>query len=126
MELMRMLGYILVVDDEPEITRLLEVTLNNIDLRTVAVNDGAEAVAEIEKETPRVILLDLMMPRVSGFKLLEYLHSNPRTADIPVIVISAYTNLPEARDLRAHKIMPKGKFGTQEIRDAVRLALGMT
>jgi len=118
-------GYVLVVDDEPEITKLLEVTLNNINLRTVAVHDGDEALAQIEIDVPSLILLDLMMPRVNGFKVLEYLHAQPSTQTVPVIIISAYTSVPEARDLRARQVMPKGKFGTLEIREAVRSALGM-
>jgi len=119
------MSYVLIVDDEPEITHLLEVTLNNINLRTVAVHDGDDALAEIEHDLPSLILLDLMMPRVSGFKVLERLHQDARTKNIPVIVISAYASPQEATDLRARQVMPKGKFGTLEIREAVRAALGM-
>ena len=121
-----MSDYVLVVDDEPEITRLIEVTLNKINLKTVAVHDGDEALTQIDLDAPKLILLDLMMPRVSGFKVLERLYENPATRGIPVIVISAYTTVPEARHLEARQVMPKGKFGTAEIREAVRAALGIT
>lgn len=116
--------YILIVDDEPEITRLFETALKPLGFDIVAVYDGDEALAQIEMEKPALILLDLMMPRLPGAALLAELRSRPDTQHIPVVIISAYAHDHDAPDLSgATKIMTKGSFGTPEIREVVTAML---
>ena len=121
------MGYTLIVDDEPEIARLIAITLSGIQIPTRIAYDGEEAMAFINQELPDLILLDLMMPRMSGFQLFAYLKNTPETSHIPIIVVSAYTDRDDHAGLRgAARIMSKGSFGAADIREAVISVLGLT
>ena len=76
---------ILAVDDEKPITELLRVSLQRAGYECVCAHDGIEAANLIEKETFDLILLDIMMPGIDGFELMEYI----RTTNIPVIFLTA-------------------------------------
>jgi CheY-like chemotaxis protein len=119
-----MSGYILVVDDEPEIIELFELTLRTLKYRIVSVSDGDEAIEQIGKEKPSLILLDLMMPRMSGFHVLAQLKNDPETASIPVVVVSAYLKEQDAADLPGViRVLAKGSFGAPELRQVVASCL---
>ncbi|GAA5527007.1 response regulator [Herpetosiphon gulosus] len=95
-------GFILVVDDDYDMAELLCATLQEHGYVTQASYDGAAALDLIQKGNyPQLILLDLMMPVVDGFQLLEKLRANPETRNIPVIIVTArdLTN-EEIRQLR--------------------------
>lgn len=120
------MGYTLIVDDEPELARLIAITLSGIKISTRVAYDGIEAMHFIGQEPPDLILLDLMMPRMSGFQLFTYLKNTPETAHIPVIIISAYTDRNDKAGLGdAACVMSKGSFGAADIREAVTLVLGL-
>jgi two-component system phosphate regulon response regulator PhoB len=80
---------ILVVDDEPDTVDLLHVTLAAQGWRVLSAYDGPQALALLERERPGLILLDLMLPGLSGFEVLEALGRDDETARIPVVVLSA-------------------------------------
>jgi putative two-component system response regulator len=121
------MGYTLVVDDEPEIAQLIALTLSGIHIPTRIAYDGKEAMDFIQQELPDLILLDLMMPRMTGFQLFAHLKSVSMTANIPVIVVSAYTDRGDHAGLAgAARIMPKGSFGAADIREAVTSVLGLS
>jgi CheY-like chemotaxis protein len=116
--------YILAVDDEPEIIELFEVTLRTLGVRIISATDGDEALAQVHKERPALILLDMMMPRLSGFHVLAQLNSDPDTASIPVVVISAYAKEQDAEQLPGViRVLPKGSFGATELREIVSMTL---
>jgi CheY-like chemotaxis protein len=116
--------YILAVDDEPDIIQLFEVTLRPLGVRIVSARDGDEALTQVEKERPALILLDLMTPRLSGFHVLSQLNSNPETASIPVVVISAYAKEQDQAQLPGViRVLSKGSFGALELREIVTSAL---
>lgn len=116
--------YILAVDDEPEIIQLFEVTLRPLGFRIVSASDGDEALAQVAQERPALILLDLMMPRLSGFHVLSSLNSDPQTATIPVVVISAYAREQDAEMMPGViRVLPKGSFGAPELREIVSATL---
>lgn len=95
-------GFILVVDDDYDMAELLCATLQEHGYLTQASYDGAAALDLIQQGNyPQLILLDLMMPVVDGFQLLERLRANPETRNIPVIIVTArdLTN-DEIRQLR--------------------------
>lgn len=79
---------ILVVDDEDLIRRLLVMLLEDLRYETVAVKDGAAAMAIAEREQIDLILSDIQMPGCDGFELLKRLKANETTREIPVIVVS--------------------------------------
>jgi len=84
-------GTILIVDDEPEALRLFRRMLasSGRGYRVLRAGDGQEAMNILRRERPDVILLDLIMPNMDGFQLLEAKSQDPALRDIPVVVISA-------------------------------------
>ena len=80
---------ILVVDDNRENLELLEAYLEDIDCKTAAAYDGPEALEIIKKDKPDLILLDIMMPKMSGFEVCRRVKNDPATAHIPVIMVTA-------------------------------------
>jgi phosphoserine phosphatase RsbU/P len=84
---------ILIVDDEPFNVDYLEQELDELEYDTVSACNGREALEKVQSESPDLILLDIMMPVMDGFEVLSHLKSNPGTRDLPVIVISANTDL---------------------------------
>jgi two-component system cell cycle response regulator DivK len=86
-------GYkILVVDDSTTNVVLLEAILDEKGYHIETALNAREAYAIIEKETPDLILLDLLMPKISGFDFLEEIRKNQKTLNTPVIVVSALTD----------------------------------
>jgi len=80
---------ILVVDDNQQNLELLQAYLEDIDCRTVAARDGLEALDVVANDPPDLILLDIMMPKMSGFEVCRRLKNDPKNADIPVIMVTA-------------------------------------
>ncbi len=81
---------VLVVEDTPQHRELIEVYLEDLpEVRTIAAGNGIEALEMVEQHKPDLILLDIMMPKMSGFEVCRHLKSNPETRDILVIMITA-------------------------------------
>jgi len=80
---------ILVVDDNIPNLELLQAYLEDIDCEIVPAYDGLEALKIIAKQPPDLILLDVMMPKMSGFEVCKRIKNDPRTTDIPVIMVTA-------------------------------------
>jgi two-component system alkaline phosphatase synthesis response regulator PhoP/two-component system response regulator VicR len=80
---------ILAVDDEKHIVRLVQVNLERQGYEVVTANDGKEALKKVEEERPDLLVLDVMMPYMDGFEVLQNLRRNPETRDIPVIMLTA-------------------------------------
>jgi CheY-like chemotaxis protein len=81
--------FVLVVDDDEAARVVLSELLLDAGLDVVVASDGAEALDRLrELHTPRVVLLDLMMPRVGGWRVLAAMRENPRLAQIPVVVVT--------------------------------------
>ncbi len=80
---------ILAVDDEKHIVRLVQVNLERAGYQVVTANDGKEALQKIADENPDLVVLDVMMPYMDGFEVLQNLRRNPSTRDIPVIMLTA-------------------------------------
>jgi len=81
-------GYVLVVDDDALNRRLLTATLAREGFRTTSATDGAEALTAIREEPPDVILLDIEMPGIDGFEVLERIKGDEAVRHLPVIMIS--------------------------------------
>jgi CheY-like chemotaxis protein len=80
---------ILVVDDNRENLELLEAYLEDLDCRTIPATDGPEALEIVKSDKPDLILLDIMMPKMSGFEVCRKVKGDPDTADIPIIMVTA-------------------------------------
>jgi class 3 adenylate cyclase len=84
---------ILIVDDEPFNVDYLEQELSDLHYQTVTAINGREALEKVKVESPDLVLLDVMMPLMDGFAVLGEMKADPRLRDIPVIIISAMTDL---------------------------------
>jgi len=84
------MGYLLVVDDDASHRTLISDVLDEMGYRTREAANGREALDLLESEMPMAVLLDLRMPVMSGWGLLEALKKLPRARNLPIIIISAY------------------------------------
>jgi two-component system, OmpR family, response regulator MtrA len=82
---------ILVVDDSEDIALISARMLTQRGYAVITASDGQEALAMVARQRPSCILLDVMMPRMSGLEVLKALKADPGTADIPVIMVTAKT-----------------------------------
>jgi serine phosphatase RsbU (regulator of sigma subunit) len=85
---------ILIVDDEPLNIDYLEQELEDSDYELLSATNGQEALERIRESLPDLVLLDIMMPVMDGFAVLEQVKADPATRDIPIIIISANNDLP--------------------------------
>ena len=80
---------ILVVDDEANITRLVKISLESDNIEVIESSGGQEAIMLAVKKKPDLIILDLMMPRHSGYDILKMLKKHELTKIIPVLILTA-------------------------------------
>jgi CheY-like chemotaxis protein len=91
-------GYLLIVEDEPDIRKLLDTTLTFKGYRVITANNGKEALEVVQKEHPTIVIADIMMPELDGFGLVHRLRINPETREVPVVFITATYVAPEDRE----------------------------
>nr|WP_314526750.1 EAL domain-containing response regulator [uncultured Pseudomonas sp.] len=87
---------LLIVDDEPQVRKLLETLLHHEGYQTVSASSGEEALQVVAQQAPDLILLDIMMPGMDGYEVASQLKSDDVTAGIPIIMLSALSD-PGAR-----------------------------
>lgn len=80
---------ILAVDDEKHIVRLVQINLQKEGYEVVTASTGREALQQIERENPDLVIMDVMMPEMGGFEALQILKADEKTAQIPVIMLTA-------------------------------------
>ena len=81
---------VLVVDDNAQNLELLEVYMEDVpEVRVITARNGLEALAKVEEENPDLILLDIMMPKMSGFEVCKRIKSDPKTSDILIVMVTA-------------------------------------
>jgi len=83
------LPVILIVDDNVPNLELIQAYLEDIECQIVQAHDGVEALNMVSRHKPDLILLDVMMPKMSGFEVCRRLKSNAPTSDIPIIMVTA-------------------------------------
>jgi len=116
---------ILIIDDEPQIVRALELLMQREGFEVRSANDGVEALGAIEEGAPDLILLDLMMPRMDGFELCQKIRSNPVWKSMIIVILTA-----KGRDIEREKGMALGAdyyvtkpFSTREVVQLIKSAL---
>ena len=83
------LGSVLVVEDDPEVRQLLDIVMKDVlNLPTTLAVNGREALQQVERARPALVLMDLLMPEMSGLRAARALKSNPATRHIPIIGLS--------------------------------------
>lgn len=81
---------VLLVDDNPQNLELLEAYMEEVqEVRVVTATNGLEAMTKVAEEKPSLILLDIMMPKMSGFEVCQRIKSDPKTRDIIIIMVTA-------------------------------------
>ena len=80
---------VLVVDDNQQNLELLQAYLEDLDCISIPAHDGIEALNLVAEKAPDLILLDIMMPKMSGFEVCKRVKSDPKTGDIPIIMVTA-------------------------------------
>jgi len=119
-------GYVLVVDDNPDDRKLLHRILENAGYRVQSADGGVTAIEKISEKPPFLVVLDLMMPDVDGFAVLEMLKGNKATRSIPVVVVTAKElSLVDQERLnqRVQALLQKGLFDQQQLLVDVSTAL---
>ena len=86
---------ILLVDDNLQNLELMQAYLDDLPSRVVTAVDGVEAMKMVEAEQPDLVLLDVMMPRMSGFEVCQKIKSNPDTRDLIIVMVTALNEVPD-------------------------------
>ena len=119
-------GTVLVADDDPTVRRLVAETLgrDEVDVREAA--DGEETLAALAAELPDALVLDLTMPKLDGFQVLERLQETPELRLLPVIILTARRLSPQERAQlkeRTVSLLEKSQYSSQELRALVARVL---
>jgi len=116
-----------IVDDTPDARRLIRRILQSQGSYTLyEASNGREAIELARQQLPDLIILDLMMPEVDGFSVLDSLKTDPSTDSIPVIVVTAKELTSDEKTRlqgRIHSLMEKGTFMSDELLDEVTALL---
>jgi two-component system OmpR family response regulator len=116
---------ILIVEDHPLIAELVETRLRIEGMQPVKCPGGREAIALVEKESFDAVILDIMMPDVDGYQVLQHIRATPSTAHLPVIFLTAKatpTDIEKGLALGANHYITKPFSGVDLVRK-VRLCL---
>jgi len=108
---------ILIVDDEPNIVMSLEYIFKKENYNVFIARDGSEAIGIVESELPDILLLDIMMPNVDGYQVLNHIKSRESLSDIKVIFLSAKNKISDIElglQLGADKYISK-PFSTKKL-----------
>ncbi|MDH3260729.1 MAG: response regulator [Acidimicrobiia bacterium] len=114
-------GKILLIEDEPSNSRLMEITLRPLGYETLVRTDGSSGLDAAHDESIELIVLDIALPELDGWQVLDRLRSDPHTMAIPVLVLTAHVgdeNLMKAADAGADVFMTK-PFQPNDLRQVV-------
>jgi CheY-like chemotaxis protein len=115
--------YILVVDDDQDFREALSEVLTEAGYPVQRAENGEVALQRVAEEAPGIVLLDLKMPVLDGWGVMERMRSDSRSSAIPILILSAYGFEWEAELLGAQGYIPKS-VGMDEILERVRKAAG--
>jgi CheY-like chemotaxis protein len=122
-------GTLLAIDDDPLAVDLVKAVLQPAGWAVLVATDGEAGVALARSHRPAAVLLDLLMPGLDGFAVVEALRTDPVTAAIPVVVLTAKTLTPADKERlrgRISYVAHKGDFDPARLVDLVRRATGAT
>ena len=118
---------IMVVEDDQSLREIYSIRLTAEGYEVVSAGDGEEALAVAVKERPDLVLSDVMMPKISGFDMLDILRSTPETKDIKVIMMTALSSEDQRKrgeSLGADKYLVKSQVGIEDVIAAVHEVMG--
>jgi DNA-binding response OmpR family regulator len=109
---------VLLVEDDPRVRQLYELVLTMEEYDVVVAVNGEEGLAKAEEESPDLIFLDLRIPKISGLDLLSMLRNNPKTKDIPVVILSNYDDeatISKGLELGAREYIIKSRITPKDL-----------
>jgi len=118
---------ILIVEDEEIITDLIQKKLSDEGYEVSSAKDGVEGLEKMKEIKPDLILLDIIMPKMGGFEVMEEMNKTPELKKIPVIIISNSgqpIELEQAKKLGAKDWLIKTEFDPQEVVEKIKKQLG--
>ncbi len=113
---------IMVADDDPFIVELYKAKLTREGFEVASVGDGEEAIAKLSARRPDLLLLDMSMPRVGGLEVLQFIRSDGKLADLPVIVLSNTSSdsvMNEIWDLKPARYLTKRDSKPKNVMDEI-------
>ena len=119
--------YILLVEDDEYIGPAYKMALENAGYEVIIAENGEDAISEIIKRKPSLVLLDIIMPEMNGFEVLETLDFNDNYKDLPVIMctnLSQDSDKEKSLELGAVGYLVKGETSLHEMVDMVNKTLG--
>jgi signal transduction histidine kinase/CheY-like chemotaxis protein len=116
---------VLVIDDDPTDLALVEAVLAPAGFAVVRASSGMEGVGLVRQRRPRVVLLDLLMPDMDGFGVVEMLRADPATADVPIVVLTHKELTRAERDRLGDRINHLGQKGALNSAQLVALVGGL-
>lgn len=118
---------IMVVEDDASLREIYSIRITAEGYEVVSAGDGEEALAVAVREKPDLILSDVMMPKISGFDMLDILRSTPETADIKIIMMTALSaddQRQRGERLGANKYLVKSQVGIEDVINTIHEVLG--
>ena len=118
---------VMLVEDDQSLREIYSIRLTAEGYEIVAAGDGEEALAMAVKEKPDLILSDVMMPKISGFDMLDILRSTPETKDIKVMMMTALSSEDQrerGENLGADRYLVKSQVGIEDVINMVHDVLG--
>ena len=118
---------IMVVEDDAALREIYSIRITAEGYDVVSAGDGEEALAVAVREKPDLILSDVMMPKISGFDMLDILRSTPETANIKVIMMTALSaddQRERGERLGADRYLVKSQVGIEDVINAIHEVLG--
>ena len=118
---------ILLVEDDQSLREIYGIRLAAEGYELVTAGDGEEALAMVVKEKPDLILSDVMMPKISGFDMLDIVRSTPETAGVKVIMMTALSSEDQrsrGESLGADLYLVKSQVGIEDVVNAIHEVLG--
>ncbi len=119
---------VLIAEDEPSILESLDFILRRAGLSIESVTDGDAALAAIRRDRPRLVVLDVMLPKRSGFEVLKQIRADTVTHDLPVLILTAKGQAQDrqiAEELGASSFVTK-PYANADVVDAVQRLLAAT
>jgi DNA-binding response OmpR family regulator len=117
---------ILVVDDDPDVLALTRMTLERAGFAVAVASGGLQAIEWLGSETPDLVVLDVMMPQISGWEVLDFLKNNEATAAVPVLMMTARDKPDDVKvgyDYGARYYLTK-PWRKEELLHGISVALG--
>ncbi|MBR0479922.1 response regulator [Candidatus Saccharibacteria bacterium] len=118
---------VMIVEDDASLREIYSIRFTADGYEVVSAGDGEEALAVAVREKPDLILSDVMMPKISGFDMLDILRATPETADIKVIMMTALSSDDQrarGERLGANRYLVKSQVGIEDVVNAVHEVLG--